>query len=184
MFVAQCEKRFSELARHAIWLVPTDRQGIRRFIDGLNYWLRFVITREIASGARFNEVVDIARQLEQVHSQESEEREAKRPRGSGDFSGVSSGGQSYHSRGRPYRFAQMESLIHHGASASHGSYSTRPGQSSLSALPAQSISHAPSVQGSSIPGSSSSYSGSQGPIKSPPPLADRSCFECGEFGHV
>ncbi|XP_070045720.1 uncharacterized protein [Nicotiana tomentosiformis] len=31
------EMRFSKLARHAIWLVPTDRERIRRFIDGLTY---------------------------------------------------------------------------------------------------------------------------------------------------
>ncbi|XP_070034755.1 uncharacterized protein [Nicotiana tomentosiformis] len=154
--------RYLELARHAIWLVPTKRERIRRFIDGLNTGLSFVMTKEIASGARFDEVVDFARRLEQVHSHEREEREAKRPHVSGGFSG-------------------MVCLVHHGASASHGSYSACLSQSSLSALPTQSSSRAPLVQGSSVPGSSSSYSCSRGPIQFPPPLADRSCFECGEF---
>ncbi|XP_070045063.1 uncharacterized protein [Nicotiana tomentosiformis] len=78
----------------------------------------------------------------------------------------------------------MTRLVHRGALTSHGSYSNRPGQSSLSALPAQSSSRAPSVQGSSVQGSSRSYSGSRGTIQSPPPMTDRSCYECGEFGHV
>jgi len=51
--------RFSELARHAILLVPIERERIMRFIDGLIYGLR-----EITTGARFDEVVDIARRLE------------------------------------------------------------------------------------------------------------------------
>ncbi|XP_070034647.1 uncharacterized protein [Nicotiana tomentosiformis] len=76
------------------WLVPTEREKIRRFIDGLSYRLRFVMTQENASGARFDEVVDIAWRLELVCSQEREEREAKRPHGSGGFSGVSSEGGS------------------------------------------------------------------------------------------
>nr|XP_009783402.1 PREDICTED: uncharacterized protein LOC104232007 [Nicotiana sylvestris] len=67
--------------------------------------------------------------------------------------------------GRPYQPPQMSRTVHRGASGSHGSYSSCP------------------VQGSSIP-ASSSYSGSRGSIHSPPPLTDRSCYECGEFGHV
>ncbi|XP_070054072.1 uncharacterized protein [Nicotiana tomentosiformis] len=157
---------------------------IRRFIDGLNNGLNFVMTREIASSARFDEVIDIVRRLEQVHSQEREEMDAKRPRGSGGFSGVSSGGKSHHSRGRSYRPAQMARPVHCGASASHGSYSAHPGQSSLRALPVQSLSRAPSAQGSSVPGPSSSYSGSWGPIQYLPPLTDRSCYVCGEFVHM
>ncbi|XP_070054908.1 uncharacterized protein [Nicotiana tomentosiformis] len=116
------EMRFSELARHAVWLVLFDRDRIRRFIDGLTYQLRLLMTRERVSGATFDEVVDIARQLE--------------------------------------------------------------GQSSLSAIPAQSTSRAPSVQGSSVLNSSGSYSGSQGPPQNSPPFFERDCYECGELGHV
>ncbi|XP_070050670.1 uncharacterized protein [Nicotiana tomentosiformis] len=145
MSVTQYEIRFSKLARRAIWLIPTDRDRVRRFIDGLNYRLRFVMTREIASGPRFDEVVDIARRLEQVCIQEREEWEAKRPRGLGGFSGVSFLGQSHHNKGLPFRPVQMAHPDYRGASASHGSYSSRPCQSSLCALPAQSSSHAPSV---------------------------------------
>ncbi|XP_070044594.1 uncharacterized protein [Nicotiana tomentosiformis] len=64
MSVTQYDMRFSELAHHAIWLVPTEKERIRRFIDGLNYGLRVVMTRGIESGARFDEVVDIASRIE------------------------------------------------------------------------------------------------------------------------
>ncbi|XP_070032815.1 uncharacterized protein [Nicotiana tomentosiformis] len=64
MSVTQYVMRFSELAHHAIWLVPTERERIKRFTDGLNYGLRFVMTQEIASGTMFDDVVDIARRLQ------------------------------------------------------------------------------------------------------------------------
>ncbi|XP_070035388.1 uncharacterized protein [Nicotiana tomentosiformis] len=149
------EIRFSKLARHTVWLVPTDRERIRRFIDGLIYQLRLLMTREKVSGATFDEVVDIARQIEVVSSQERSDREAKRPRGSGGFGGIPSRGQSYHSKGRPYRPAQTTRPAHHGTSASHGSYSAHSGQSSFSALTTQSSHHASSAQAST--GNSSGY---------------------------
>ncbi|XP_070036156.1 uncharacterized protein [Nicotiana tomentosiformis] len=93
MSVTQYEMRFSELASHAIWLIPTDMERIRRFIDGLTFQLRLLVTRERVSGATFDEVVEIAHQIEMVRSQKRVEREAKRPRGSGDFSDVPSGAQ-------------------------------------------------------------------------------------------
>ncbi|XP_070055152.1 uncharacterized protein [Nicotiana tomentosiformis] len=155
MSVTQYEMRFSELAHHAIWLVPTKRERIRRFIDGLIYQLHFVITQENASGARFDEVVDIARRLELLHNQECKEMEAKRPHSSGGFNGVSSGGQSHHNNGRPYRPAQMARPAHHGALVNHDSYNARSGESSFSALPAQSSHHVSSAQVST--GSSSGY---------------------------
>ncbi|XP_070047332.1 uncharacterized protein [Nicotiana tomentosiformis] len=66
----------------------------------------------------------------------------------------------------------------------HGSYISYQGQSSLSALPAQSMHRSPSVQGSSVPGSFGSYSGSQGPPQNSPPFFERDYYECGELGHV
>ncbi|XP_070010089.1 uncharacterized protein [Nicotiana sylvestris] len=80
MIVTQYEMRFTELACHAIWMIPSDRERIRRFVDGLNYHLRILMTRERVLGATFEEVVDIAREIEKVRHQEREEREAKRPR--------------------------------------------------------------------------------------------------------
>ncbi|XP_070057885.1 uncharacterized protein [Nicotiana tomentosiformis] len=142
------------------------------------------MTQERVSGATFDEVVDIARQIEIVCSQERGEREAKSPHGPGDFSGAPSGGQFYRGKGRPYKHAQTGRPVHRGPSSNHGSYSSHQGQPSLGALPAQSSSCAPSVHGSFAPGASSSYSGSQGLIQSVPPPLPGSCFECGEFGHM
>ena len=65
--MSQYESRFSELARHAIWMVPTDRERIRRFVDGLTYQLHILMTRERVMGATFEEVVDNAREIEAVY---------------------------------------------------------------------------------------------------------------------
>ncbi|XP_070041238.1 uncharacterized protein [Nicotiana tomentosiformis] len=124
MYVTQNEMRFFELACHTFWLVPTDTERIKRFIDGLIYQLQLLMTREKVSGATFDELVDISWQIKMVRSQERGEREAKRPRGSSCFNGVPLGGQFYHGRGRPYRHAQTGRPIHRGASSSHGSYSS------------------------------------------------------------
>ncbi|XP_070008403.1 uncharacterized protein [Nicotiana sylvestris] len=93
MTVSQYESRFSKLDRHAICMVPIDRERIRRFVDGLNYHLRILMTRDRVLGATFEEVVDIAREIKMVRYQDREERKAKRPRGSGNYSGAPSRGQ-------------------------------------------------------------------------------------------
>ncbi|XP_070043130.1 uncharacterized protein [Nicotiana tomentosiformis] len=124
MSVTQYEMWFSELARHAVWLVPTDRERIRRFINGLSFQLRLLMTIERVSGVTFDEVVDIARQIEMVRGQERTEREAKRPRGQGGSSGAPQGGQ----------FQQDQ---------------FQQSQSSFSALPAKGSHYAPPAQVSS-----------------------------------
>ncbi|XP_070056668.1 uncharacterized protein [Nicotiana tomentosiformis] len=118
-----------------------------------------------------------------VHGQERIVREDKSPLGHGGFSGAPSGGQFQHGRGRYFRQAQSARPFHRGASSGHGSHSSHQGHSLLSALPAQSSSRAPSVQGSSMSGSSTSYLDARGSLQSLPP-APGSCFECGEFGHI
>ena len=125
MTVSQYESRFSELARHAIWMVPTDRERIRRFVDGLNYHLCILMTRERVLGATFEEVVDITHEIEAVRRQEREEREAKRPRGSGSYSGAPSRGQFQHGRGRSFRPAQSAHPGYRGASSGHGYHGTQ-----------------------------------------------------------
>ncbi|XP_070028924.1 uncharacterized protein [Nicotiana sylvestris] len=78
MTVSQYEARFSELARYASWIVPTDWERIKRFVDGLNYHFRILMTRERVLGISFEDAVDIARDIETARRQEREEREAKR----------------------------------------------------------------------------------------------------------
>ncbi|XP_070043156.1 uncharacterized protein [Nicotiana tomentosiformis] len=123
--VTQYEMRFSELAFHVGWLVPTDRENIRKFIDGLNYQLCFVMTLKNVAGANFDKVANIARWLELVCSQEHEEREVKRPHVLGGSNGVPSGEQPYHSRGCHFTPSQMAHPVHHGTLSRHGSYSAR-----------------------------------------------------------
>ncbi|XP_070053988.1 uncharacterized protein [Nicotiana tomentosiformis] len=56
------------------------------------------------------------------------------------------------------------------------------GQTSFGALPAQSSSHAPSAQGSSVSGPSSGYCSARGSLQSL--VTGRGCFECGDLGHI
>ncbi|XP_070045756.1 uncharacterized protein [Nicotiana tomentosiformis] len=88
----ELRRQFEQLqsACHAIRLVPTYMEKIKRFIDGLTYQLQLLMTRERVYGATFDEVVDISRQIKMVRSQERVKREEKRPRGQGRFSGVPS----------------------------------------------------------------------------------------------
>ncbi|XP_070041369.1 uncharacterized protein [Nicotiana tomentosiformis] len=83
-----------------------------------------------------------------VCSQERGEREANKPRGPGDYSGVPLGGQFYRGRGRSYRHAQTGRPAHRGSLASHSSYSAHSGQSTFNALPTQSSYHASPAQAS------------------------------------
>ncbi|XP_070057801.1 uncharacterized protein [Nicotiana tomentosiformis] len=90
--VTQYEMRFSELARYAVCLVPTEREKIRRFINGLKHQFCFVIILGNIAGAKFDGMVYSARRLEMVCIQERDEREAKRSRGPGNSSSVPSRG--------------------------------------------------------------------------------------------
>ncbi|XP_070028945.1 uncharacterized protein [Nicotiana sylvestris] len=119
MTMSQYEERFSKLACHASWMVPTDCERIKRFVDGLNYYLRILMTRERDLGILFEDVVNIARDIEMARRQDREKREAKRPRGFGSFSGAPSRGQFQHSRGCSFRPAQSAHLEHRGASLGH-----------------------------------------------------------------
>nr|XP_009776134.1 PREDICTED: uncharacterized protein LOC104225955 [Nicotiana sylvestris] len=110
--------------------------------------------------------------------------EAKRFRGSGSFSGVPSRGQSQHRRGHPFRHTQPTRSGRHGGSSGHGFHGSHRGHSSLSALPDKSSNQAPSIYGSSMLGSSSGHPVAWGSLQSPPPLATRVCFECGDLGHI
>ncbi|XP_070043809.1 uncharacterized protein [Nicotiana tomentosiformis] len=141
--------RFFELARHVVWLVPTDRERIRR---------------ERVFGATFDEVVDIARQIEVVRSLEVREvLVGYLLGGSPTTVGVVLKGP-----------AQTTRPAHYGASASPSSYSAHSGQSSFSALPAQISYHASSSHTST--GNSSGYHEQQFRQR-------RGCFECRELGH-
>ncbi|XP_070039452.1 uncharacterized protein [Nicotiana tomentosiformis] len=136
MIVTRYEIRFTDLARHIIWFVPTEREKIKRIIDGLNYGLHFIMAQEVATYARFDQVLEIARCLEQLRRLEHKEWKAKMPYSSDGFSSASSGLLSHYSRGHPSRPVQVAHHVPHGSLISHRSYSARPPQSSFSGFPA------------------------------------------------
>nr|XP_009801827.1 PREDICTED: uncharacterized protein LOC104247494 [Nicotiana sylvestris] len=74
MTVSEYKVRFSDLARHAPALVPTVRERVHRFIKGLHPSIR----------------ISIAQYLERdiSYQQEREEREAKRSRETGFYTGT------------------------------------------------------------------------------------------------
>nr|XP_033508662.1 uncharacterized protein LOC117273592 [Nicotiana tomentosiformis] len=94
------------------------------------------LVREAKTDAWFDQVVDISKHLDHIHKHEREEWEGERPRGLGGFGGASSGGQTYHIRGRPFRPAQSARQIPYGSLVSHSSYSSRHVHSSFSRLSA------------------------------------------------
>nr|XP_009771166.1 PREDICTED: uncharacterized protein LOC104221740 [Nicotiana sylvestris] len=183
MIVSQYEVRFSKLARYAPWMVPTDRERIRRFVDGVNYPIRILMARERILRHTFEDAVDVARDIETDRRLKREEREAKRPRRLASHSGAPSRGQFQQSRGRSYKPHQSARPEYRGPSSGRGHQGFQQGQSSLSALPAQSSSRASSIQGPSAPSAPASHSGARGSFQSHPP-ASRGCYECGELGHV
>ncbi|XP_070046523.1 uncharacterized protein [Nicotiana tomentosiformis] len=102
MTVIQYETRFVHLARHAIGLFPTERERVRRFIDGLNFNIR-LLANETGDDIYFERAVDISRRIEMVRGQERGLVSDKRPRHSGGFSGASTGGRGTFGRRHPPR---------------------------------------------------------------------------------
>ncbi|XP_070054189.1 uncharacterized protein [Nicotiana tomentosiformis] len=87
MSVSEYAVTFNDLSRHAPTLVSTVRERICRFIEGLNDGIRFNMAREFEIDTPYQQVVEMAQRLEGIQGREREDREAKRPRGTGGFSG-------------------------------------------------------------------------------------------------
>lgn len=75
---------FTELARYAAFLVPIDRERVRKFIEGLNFGIRYGMAREVETNTTFHQAIEISRHLECMHRKEGDDRDAKRPRGSSE----------------------------------------------------------------------------------------------------
>ncbi|XP_070049439.1 uncharacterized protein [Nicotiana tomentosiformis] len=88
-------ERFSELAHHAPILVPTVRERVRRFIEGLAYDLKICMTQELLTDTLFQQVVEFSRMLERVRDEEKESKEAKRSRSFGGFRGFYSSAMNH-----------------------------------------------------------------------------------------
>ncbi|XP_070045226.1 uncharacterized protein [Nicotiana tomentosiformis] len=106
MTVSEYAIKFSELARHAPIIVCTVRKRVRRFIEGLDNNFKICMARELQTDISFQQVVEIARMLERVRSEEREAKEAKRSQNFGGFSGFYSASMTHHGRGSGNRSAQ------------------------------------------------------------------------------
>ncbi|XP_070041619.1 uncharacterized protein [Nicotiana tomentosiformis] len=94
MTVAQYETRFVDLARHAVLLLPIERERVRSFIDGLTYPIRLQMAKETGCEISFQADDNITRRIEMVLEQERGHGSHKRPRQFGGFSVASSGGRA------------------------------------------------------------------------------------------
>ncbi|XP_070056718.1 uncharacterized protein [Nicotiana tomentosiformis] len=107
MSVSEYAVRFSDLSRHTSTLVSTVREQVRRFIEGISHDIWFCMARDSESNAPFQQVVEIARQLEgmrdhkreDMRDQERVDREAKRPRRPGGHTNPYFGGRVQHGKG-------------------------------------------------------------------------------------
>ncbi|XP_070039982.1 uncharacterized protein [Nicotiana tomentosiformis] len=136
MMVSEYAIGFSELARHAPTLVPTVKERVCRFIEGISYDLRFYMARELHTDTPFQQVVEIAWMLKRVRGEEREAKETKTSRSSRGFSGFYSSAMTHHGGGLGSRPVQPRFQITPGAPVSsfsaplarcsHISYSSYP----------------------------------------------------------
>nr|XP_018630737.1 uncharacterized protein LOC108947368 [Nicotiana tomentosiformis] len=136
MTVTQYETRFADLARHATILLPTEKDRVRRFIDGLTYTLKHQMAKDTGSDISFQAVVDIDKRTELVYAQERGPVSDKRPRHSGGISGASFGGRGAFGRGHPPKPFHLALQASHSALGSRGPYVSHSGQPAHSVPPA------------------------------------------------
>lgn len=102
------------MARHALALVSTVRERVRRFIKGIIPSIRSSMARELEMDISYEQVVSIARKIDGMHARDKEEREAKRSRESGHYSGARAPAAVRHGRG------YMSHLVHSALPAASG----------------------------------------------------------------
>ncbi|XP_070027685.1 uncharacterized protein [Nicotiana sylvestris] len=166
MTVTQYETRFINFARHALVILPIEKERVRRFIDGLIQPIRLQMAKEAGSEITFQEAANVARRVEMVFPYGGGHGSDKRPRHSGRFSGTFSGGRDSYGRGHPPRPFQSALQVSHGASVGHGPPMQYSDQQSFSIAPTP-IS-APPLQ---------SFQGRQ-------PHQPRACFTYGNSSHI
>ncbi|XP_070015922.1 uncharacterized protein [Nicotiana sylvestris] len=161
MSATQYETQFIDHARHAIVILPTERERVRRFVDGLVQPIRVQMARSAGSEIIFQEATDGARRIELELSQGGGYGSDKRPRHSGRFSGTLSGGRDSYGRGHPPRPFQSALQTSHGSLVSRGSQPQYSDQQLFSS---------PSA-----------------PISAPPLRyyqQPRACYTCGDVSHI
>ncbi|XP_070057263.1 uncharacterized protein [Nicotiana tomentosiformis] len=88
MTVSEYAFHFSGLARHAPALVATVRERVPRFIERLHPSIRTSMARELEMDITYQQAMCIARRVEGMFARDREEREAKRSRETGHYSGA------------------------------------------------------------------------------------------------
>ncbi|XP_070050632.1 uncharacterized protein [Nicotiana tomentosiformis] len=170
MTVSEYAVQFSDLSRHALALVSTVRERVRRFIEGFNYGIRFSIARELEIDTPYRQVVKIAWMLEGMLGREREDMEAKRPRGTGGFNGGHTAATTRHGRG----------------CVSHPVHSGLPASSGIPFLPKSQVAHFAQPFSSAPPvwGAFSGQSNRLGLSQSQLPRPSGACFEYGDTRHM
>ncbi|XP_070040285.1 uncharacterized protein [Nicotiana tomentosiformis] len=169
MSVTDYEARISELSRHALMIVPTDAERVRRFVAGLYSGIQSTMVQEVEMGTSYGLVVEIVRRIEGVR-QRSREQAARDKRFlySGEFSGASGGGRGQFMRGQ----------------SSRPPYTAPPPPRGAPVRPYFSVMPESSYRLPAIQGSFKGYSGYQGQTSGQQSIEPRGCFECGDISHV
>ncbi|XP_070043306.1 uncharacterized protein [Nicotiana tomentosiformis] len=95
--VTDYEARFSELSLHALMILPTEAERVRRFVVGLHTGIQATMTREVKIGTSYELVVEIDRRIESVLQRSREQiMRDKRFRYSRELRGAPSGGRAQH----------------------------------------------------------------------------------------
>ncbi|XP_070039199.1 uncharacterized protein [Nicotiana tomentosiformis] len=159
MTVTQYETRFMDLAHHALLLLHTEGERVRRFIEGLTYPINLQMAKETRSEISFQAAANVARRIEMVLAQERGQGSDEMPRQFGGFSGASFGGRGNFGRGHPPR------TFH---STLQASYSVPPTP----------------ISASLIQGFQGGCSGRQGQFQGQQSQQPRSCYTCGYPRHI
>ncbi|XP_019248446.1 PREDICTED: uncharacterized protein LOC109227703 [Nicotiana attenuata] len=107
--VTEYEAKFTELSTYAHFLVADEYEKGKIFVDGLEHRYRGPVVRDVRGGSD-EEVVDTALRFESYQKRDMTERESKRARSTGRFSGVPSRGKKGFNCAQS-RLTQSESLV-------------------------------------------------------------------------
>nr|XP_033512830.1 uncharacterized protein LOC117272986 [Nicotiana tomentosiformis] len=167
MMITEYEAKFTDLANYAPFQVADKHEKVRRFVDEHEHFWGPVV-RDVRGGS-YEEVVDTALRYEFYQQRDRTERESKRARSAGGFSGAPSGGKSdfNHGQSRP---TQSESVVQ----SSRSAYPAKQGQQQIQRK------------------DNSSYQSGEHPRYSNCGRnhndrcfgTDGACFTCGQKGHI
>ncbi|XP_070035621.1 uncharacterized protein [Nicotiana tomentosiformis] len=102
MSVTDYEVRFSKFSRHALMILPTDTEKVRRFVAGFHSGIRATMAREVEKGTSYQLVVEIARRIEGYRQRDRQQMsQDKRFCHSGGFNGAPFRSRGHFGSGQP-----------------------------------------------------------------------------------